>query len=209
MIAATGVSRTVVREAVAALRAEGLVMTRQGLGAFVAENARRPFRIRFEELSTLKEVLHVMEMRTGIEIEAAGLAAERATPPKRARSPPPSRPLMLPSRGARRRWTRTSPSTAPSQRPPPTRNSSGFLEYLGRFIIPRRTIAMPDRRPYLEQIQREHRDIVVAIEARAIGRARAAMRQHLLKSRKRYQRSPPSSTASDVNDGRTSCVEFS
>ena len=45
LIAATGVSRTVVREAVAALRAEGLVVTRQGVGAFVPENARRPFRV--------------------------------------------------------------------------------------------------------------------------------------------------------------------
>ena len=38
LIAATGVSRTVVREAVAALRAEGLVITRQGVGAFVSES---------------------------------------------------------------------------------------------------------------------------------------------------------------------------
>ena len=51
MIAATGVSRTVVREAVAPLRAEGLVITRQGVGAFVAENVRRPFRIDFDESS--------------------------------------------------------------------------------------------------------------------------------------------------------------
>ena len=50
LIAATGVSRTVVREAVAALRAEGLVITRQGVGAFVADNARRPFRIDVDEL---------------------------------------------------------------------------------------------------------------------------------------------------------------
>ncbi len=46
MIASLGVSRTVVREAVAALRAEGLVITRQGVGAFVADDMRlRPFRI--------------------------------------------------------------------------------------------------------------------------------------------------------------------
>jgi len=45
LIAAAGVSRTVVREAVSALRAEGLVVTRQGVGAFVAETPRRPFRI--------------------------------------------------------------------------------------------------------------------------------------------------------------------
>src|SRR5580704_17071117 len=44
MMAATGVSRTVVREAVACLRADGLVVVRQGVGAFVAEHVRRPFR---------------------------------------------------------------------------------------------------------------------------------------------------------------------
>src|SRR6476620_4325256 len=78
LIAATGVSRTVVREAVAHLRAEGLVITRQGVGAFVAENVRRPFRIDVDESSTLREVLNVMEVRTAMEIEAAGLAADRA-----------------------------------------------------------------------------------------------------------------------------------
>src|SRR5215213_2345818 len=75
LIAATGVSRTVVREAVAALRAEGLVVTRQGVGAFVAASPRRPFRIHAGELRSLREVIEVMELRTGIEIEAAGLAA--------------------------------------------------------------------------------------------------------------------------------------
>src|SRR5947208_14415680 len=82
LIAATGVSRTVVREAVAALRAEGLVITRQGVGAFVPENARRPLRIDFDRLSPLRAVLDVMELRTGIEIEAAGLAAARAATPQ-------------------------------------------------------------------------------------------------------------------------------
>jgi len=77
MIAATGVSRTVVREAVAALRADGLVVTRQGVGAFVADHVRRPFRVDFDESSSLRDVLNVMELRTGVEVEAAGLAAER------------------------------------------------------------------------------------------------------------------------------------
>jgi DNA-binding transcriptional MocR family regulator len=40
MISAMGVSRTVIREAVAALRAEGLVETRQGVGA---EGVEMPF----------------------------------------------------------------------------------------------------------------------------------------------------------------------
>src|SRR5215470_2279720 len=65
-----------------ARRAEGLVITRQGVGAFVPENARRPLRIDFDQLSPLRAVLDVMELRTGIEIEAAGLAAARASTPQ-------------------------------------------------------------------------------------------------------------------------------
>src|SRR5579864_1542854 len=73
MIAATGVSRTVVREAVAALRAEGLVTTRQGAGAFVAADAtRQPFRLARHGLSSIAEVLNVMELRVSVETEAAG-----------------------------------------------------------------------------------------------------------------------------------------
>src|SRR6266480_4068637 len=55
---AARVSRTVVREAVAALRAEGLVVTRQGVGAFVsAEPQRAPFRIEPEKLRTIADIL--------------------------------------------------------------------------------------------------------------------------------------------------------
>src|SRR4051812_5621257 len=77
---AARVSRTVVREAVAALRAEGLVITRQGVGAFVsAEPQRAPFRIEPEHLRSVDDILNVMELRLGVEIESAGLAAERAS----------------------------------------------------------------------------------------------------------------------------------
>ena len=58
---AARVSRTVVREAVAALRAEGLVVTRQGVGAFVsAEPQRAPFRIEPERMQSLADILNVM-----------------------------------------------------------------------------------------------------------------------------------------------------
>ena len=74
---AARVSRTVVREAVAALRAEGLVVTRQGVGAFVsAAPQHAPFRIEPERMQTLADILNVMELRLGVEIESAGIAAE-------------------------------------------------------------------------------------------------------------------------------------
>src|SRR3954462_13472218 len=45
MMAAMGVSRTVVREAMSALRARGLVTTRQDGGAFVNSERQQPYAI--------------------------------------------------------------------------------------------------------------------------------------------------------------------
>src|SRR5262245_22442901 len=191
MIAATGVSRTVVREAVAALRAEGLVVTRQGVGAFVPENARRPFRIDFDALSSLREVLDVMELRTGIEIEAAGLAADRATAAQLRRivdSLEAVDAAIKRGEDAINQDFALHCSIADATGNPQFRR---FLEHLGRFIIPRQTIrggpGMP-KHAYSETFQREHRDIVQAIRGAAVLPARAAMRRHLVNSRKRYQR---------------------
>src|ERR1700710_2163030 len=84
MMDAMGVSRTVIREAVAALRAEGLIATRQGIGSFVAAlPAQALFRIEPGQAASLADALHIMELRTAVETEAAGLAAERATKAQR------------------------------------------------------------------------------------------------------------------------------
>src|SRR6266545_883789 len=191
LIAATGVSRTVVREAVAALRAEGLVVTRQGVGAFVPENARRPFRIDFDGLSSLPEVIEVMELRTGIEIEAAGLAAERASAAQVRRIVECLEAVDVAIRRGEDAIDQDFAlhcSIADATGNPQFRR---FMEHLGRFIIPRQTIrggpGIP-KRAYSETFQREHRAIVQAIRSGGVLQARAAMRRHLVNSRKRYQR---------------------
>ena len=63
-----------------------------------------------------------------------------------------------------------------------------FLEYLGRFIIPRQTVRLSGARAYLDAFQHEHRTIRDAIRKHDSAAARAAMRQHLLKSRERYRK---------------------
>jgi GntR family transcriptional regulator, transcriptional repressor for pyruvate dehydrogenase complex len=159
LIAATGVSRTVVREAVAALRANGLVVTRQGVGAFVPENARRPLRIDVDPLSPL-------ELRTGIEIEAAGLAADRGSASQIRRIVE-----CFDSVGAALKRGEDAIaqdfalhcSIADATGNPQFRR---FLEHLGRVIIPRQTIRGGPgiaKRAYSETFQREHRAIVQAI----------------------------------------------
>ncbi len=75
-----GVSRTVMREAVTRLKAEGLVESRQGSGVFVREaGPDRPFRIESSVLDSVQQVLQVAELRRGMEAEIAALAAERAS----------------------------------------------------------------------------------------------------------------------------------
>ena len=80
IVAAAGVSRTVVREALASLRAKGLITTHQGLGAFVSNDPQpRSFSIVPNDLESIDEVLRVLELRIGVEVEAASFAALRRT----------------------------------------------------------------------------------------------------------------------------------
>ena len=192
MIAATGVSRTVIREAVAALRADRLVVTRQGVGAFVADQVRLPYRIDFDERSPLRDVLNVMELRTGVEIEAAGLAAARATPAQIKKITDKFTAIQAAIDRGENAVDQDFAFHCTIAEATGNPQFAHFLEYLGRFIIPRRTIwgrsAPPAKRNYLNIFQQEHEQILGAIRDRAVVRARAAMQRHLLNSRRRYEK---------------------
>ena len=191
---AARVSRTVVREAVAALRAEGLVVTRQGVGAFVsAAPQQAPFRIDAERMHDLEEILHVMELRVCVEIESAGLAAERAT---RAQVRAITAALEAMDRATAQgraavdedlELHRTiAEATGNPQFP-------RFLQFIGRHLIPRHIVSgMPNtmggQRAYLDLLQEEHGRIVDAIRAGDPKAAREAMRRHLTRSLDRYRK---------------------
>ena len=77
-----GVSRTVVREAIARLKAEGLLETRRGSGAFLRATDG-PQAVAGEDRMTEESVealLNLIEVRRGVESEVAALAAVRRTP---------------------------------------------------------------------------------------------------------------------------------
>ena len=191
---AARVSRTVVREAVAALRAEGLVITRQGVGAFVsAEPTSAPFRIEPERLQSLDEILNVMELRLGVEIESAGLAAERATK-NQVRSITSA--LEAIERASDAGGSAVDEDLAFHRAIAQATGNAEFprfLQFIGRHLIPRRTVTnLPERmggqRAYLAIIQEEHRRIANAIAARDPKAAREAMRRHLTRSLDRYRK---------------------
>lgn len=71
-----GVSRSVVREAIAHLRNEGLVESRQGVGAFATEiQHRQSIRIGASQLDDRENFRSLFYIRFALEIEAARLAA--------------------------------------------------------------------------------------------------------------------------------------
>jgi GntR family transcriptional repressor for pyruvate dehydrogenase complex len=75
-----GVSRNVVREAIAQLRADGIIEARQGVGAFVlAPEQRAAIRIDREALKSGDNMERLFELRRILETESAALAALRRT----------------------------------------------------------------------------------------------------------------------------------
>lgn len=75
-----GVSRTVVREAVASMRQSGRLVSKPGIGVFVVEDQETTVDFSIDPSGDTRWALHIMELRMAIEVESAGLAAERRTP---------------------------------------------------------------------------------------------------------------------------------
>lgn len=76
-----GVSRNVVREAIARLRSEGRIRSQQGKGAFVADlPTTAALTIDLEGLPITEASRGLFELRGILEVEAAGLAALRRGP---------------------------------------------------------------------------------------------------------------------------------
>ena len=74
------VSRNVVREAIARLRSDGVVQSRQGIGAFVVRASPSPvLRIEQDAASNRAAFTNIFELRAMLEVRAAGLAAKRGT----------------------------------------------------------------------------------------------------------------------------------
>ncbi|MEF0941051.1 FadR/GntR family transcriptional regulator [Rhizobium sp. BR 362] len=186
------VSRTVIREAIASMRADGLVEVRHGVGVFV--HHARPLPITgFLETDTgrISSIIEMLELRAAVETEAAGLAAAR-------RSPAQDEAIIERFEDIDRAMERGSATSeadfefhlaiADATNNPRFRE---FLELTGKRAIPRSflqdqadEIASAD---YLAGIQAEHRRIAEAISDRDEHGAREAMRLHLKGSQQRYR----------------------
>lgn len=191
-----GVSRTVVREAVARLSADGLVEARQGAGMFVSGNpATEAIRqLASDDLGdTVAMVLNVLEVRMAVEMEAAALAATR-------RSLSQAGDIQR-AFGEFDALLRTAQPTGTADfafhRSIARATNNPFyveiLDVLGRRTIPRDLVPMIDAgllhsREYQAGLHEEHRAIMSAILDGDPAAARVAMNAHLSASQTRYQR---------------------
>ncbi len=185
-----GISRTVVREAVTALKATGHLVSRRGLGTFVEKDIQPTFRITTEELQSLSNILHILELRYAVEGEAAALAAQNRSEPALAgiqAAVDAVDEAMANDRMAVEADFRFHLAIASASGNPYFQR---LLESLGTLAIPRQRVntdlGEPSRREhYLAKIQSEHRAIYDAIAAGNSDRARQAVRRHLAGSRYR------------------------
>jgi DNA-binding FadR family transcriptional regulator len=202
-----GVSRTVVRDAVIALAADGVLESRHGVGVFVLGERLPPAEVALLDsmlapLASIKATfMDLLELRMALEVHACGLAA------------------------ARRSWAQETTiwdaaaafeqaagdddrldlcDAAFHQAIAEATNNAAFIEafkVLCVKITPRpafsRQVDPALITPqYVEQSVTEHRAICEAISAGDAERAQQAMRAHLARGHRRYRNTPQSQTGS-------------
>ncbi len=191
-----GVSRTVVREAVARLKSAGLVESRQGSGVYVRE-PHGGMRFQLEPGEAHRSpaaVLEILELRRGLEAEAAALAAERAT---RAQVTGLRRALEAIAReeAAGRDGVQADMELHRAiARASGNRHFPALWDFVGQFLRAaiRATRANEARRAdFLVQVHDEHRALVEAIARRSPPDARAAALRHMAGAAARIREAGP------------------
>jgi GntR family transcriptional repressor for pyruvate dehydrogenase complex len=189
-----GVSRTVIREAVAALRADGLLEAKHGVGVFISQKveAGTSSAEGIGNLHFSASMLDILELRMAVEVHAAGLAAARRSWAQEAK-------IWEAANGFREALGRNEPTEqfdwtfhrAISE----ATNNEAFVEFfdrLGLSILPRRALEGVKRetlitQQYLGKSAGEHEAICEAIARQDVDGAREAMKNHVGGSQMRYR----------------------
>lgn len=189
--ASFGVSRTVVREAIADLRAAGFVRPVQGKGVFVSDpNVTQRLALTPVEIKSIPETLELLEFRLATESEAAAIAAYRRTAEQEASIS-----------AANRKMAQLIEAGKPTVEADfefhmaiaAATNNRFYLDVMRQFgsrAIPRSQFpTLPDatNKTYLLGVHAEHGDIIAAIADQDPEAARQAMRKHILGSQRRYR----------------------
>ncbi len=189
------VSRTVVREAIASLKAEGRLRSLRGSGVYVDEPSaamRAGFSMFMAAPQEIGDILDFMEFRISVEVEAAGLAAERRTETNLLRM---AQALAQFGRHLKGNSLATDADRAFHRAIADATNNNRFrlfVDEMGERLIPRSALGASfiddkSKAEFLGAIVGEHQRIFDAVSDRKPDEARIAMRRHLEDGRRRYR----------------------
>lgn len=187
-----GVSRAVVREAYSRLSARGLLVSRRGSGAYVADGAHyRAFQITAEDVGAIDDLLNLLEMRMGFEAEMADLAARRRTDADLA-ALRAALAAMAESRDVDASIAADAAFHAAIASATGNPHFLRFTQFLGVRLVPSRRLYLRGDDPVRHQhhahgINRDHQAIYAAIAAGDPDAARRAARAHIDRSIDRYR----------------------
>src|SRR5215470_4665565 len=182
-----GASRPVVREALARLREDGVIISRQGSGSYVK---RRPDAavLRFAPANSIADIQRGFEFRADLEGAAAALAAGRWEAEDIAEI---NKALAALERCIRKRELGVEADVQfhravarATHNPYHIAVQASLHAHIVLGINLTRNLSLPDA-SRLRRVQDEHAAIVAAIEARKPKQARAAMERHIENARRR------------------------
>jgi GntR family transcriptional repressor for pyruvate dehydrogenase complex len=193
-----GVSRPLIREAIRSLTALGVLVTANGKGTTICPVGSYGLTTLLEWAVTIQGVstLGVLQLREGLEVEAASLAAENRTDAEAAeleRLVGEMKEIMLDADRYAGLDLQLHLAIARS-----AHNAllSAFTDALRHVAIQTMSaggkIATPDE---WAQIQRHHENLVAAIKAKDVDGSRNAMLEHFRSALQRFGRASPAAAA--------------
>ncbi|SAL55184.1 FadR/GntR family transcriptional regulator [Caballeronia humi] len=189
------VSRSVVREAISRLQAARLVETRHGIGTFILGSEKdAAMRLPEADLSSMLDVMAIIEFRIDLEAAAAALAAMRRNEQHLERIAATLERFEAElANGSTDVLAHDVEFHLQIARASGNRYFFDVLSQMGRAVSPRTRLGQAEIAE-LDQIERlrnvlgEHKLIYQAIVRQDADDARAAMRMHLSNSRERLRR---------------------
>jgi DNA-binding FadR family transcriptional regulator len=183
-----GASRPVVREALARLRDDGIIVSRQGSGSYVK---RRPDMavLRFVPVSSVADIQRCFEFRHGLEGIAAALAAERWEDSDMAEIRAAFEALEASTKNFKLGVDADEKfhlAIAKATHNPYHISVQSSLQpniVFGMSLT--RNLSLLRTQERLREVQDEHRAIMEAVSARMPAAARAAMQMHIDSARRR------------------------
>lgn len=185
------VSRTVVREAIAILKNDGVLDSRKGSGTFINENFKaNPELVNEVTEQSAHALQNIIEVRRGIESEIAALAALRRTPGQLAEIEDALNKIQKVTQAGQ---SGVEEDVRFHQLIAQATGNPYWLKFVDTFSYSLRaatsvTRANEDRRlDFAQQVQKEHEQIVVAIASGNSEEARKAASTHMINAAERLR----------------------